>query len=120
MIDATATTLYPGGILNRASPSPGPSSASRRPSPRPPRARSLYATTQINNGDQTCKSNQVLHGEAASLIDKIHANSHYIPSVADPLDPISVRQQDQGPGVHGVPVRGRADRAGTAPTSPST
>jgi hypothetical protein len=30
-----------------------------------------------------------MHGEAASLMDKIKANSHYNPSVADPLDPIT-------------------------------
>src|SRR5205823_146634 len=48
-----------------------------------------YATKQIDSGDQTCKSNQVMHGEAASLINKIKANSHYIASVADSLDPIT-------------------------------
>ena len=37
-----------------------------------------------------------------------------------PARPGHVRQEDQGADVHGLPVGGRADRAGTAPTSPST
>src|SRR5207248_5011747 len=41
------------------------------------------------NGDQTCKSNQVLHGEAADLMAKIRDNNYYNPSVADPLDPVT-------------------------------
>jgi hypothetical protein len=90
-IDATATTLYPGGILNtgfavdwaiqrqqEAQPAgPGPNQGQP------------YAYKQIQSGDQTCKSNQVLHGEAANLLAKIRANSHYVPAVADALDPIS-------------------------------
>ncbi len=31
----------------------------------------------------------MLHGEAANLSAKIAANSHYVPSVADPLDPVT-------------------------------
>ncbi len=31
----------------------------------------------------------MLHGEAASLMDKIRANAHYVPPVADPLDPVT-------------------------------
>src|SRR5205085_6061208 len=33
--------------------------------------------------------NQALHGEAANLLAKIRANSHYNPTVADPLDPVT-------------------------------
>src|SRR5439155_20521713 len=40
-------------------------------------------------GDATCAANQALHGEAADLSAKITANSHYVPSVADPLDPVT-------------------------------
>jgi hypothetical protein len=48
-----------------------------------------WALKQIQNGDQTCKSNQVLHGEAVNLIAKIHANQYYVPAVADPVSPIT-------------------------------
>ncbi len=88
-IDTTATTLYPGGILNQGFAVAWAEQRQQEAQPAPAKGTQPYATTQINNGDQTCKSNQVLHGEAASLITKIHANSHYVPSVADPLDPIS-------------------------------
>jgi uncharacterized protein len=90
-IDTTATTLYPGGILNtgfavawaiqrqqEAQPS-GPGANQGQP----------YAHQQIQNGDQTCKADQVLHGEAANLLAKIRANSHYVKKIADPLDPIT-------------------------------
>src|SRR6202035_1807632 len=48
-----------------------------------------YADQQIAAGDQRCKANQALHGEAADLMTKIKAHAHYVPSVADPLDPIT-------------------------------
>jgi hypothetical protein len=89
-IDATATTLEPGGILNtgfavawanerqqNAEPATGPNKGQG------------WAYQQIKSGDQTCKQNQVLHGEAQNLPATIRANSHYRPKVADPLDPIT-------------------------------
>jgi predicted acyl esterase len=88
-IDNTATTLYPGGILNtgfalawgeqRAQDALPASAAGGQP----------WALKQIQDGDQTCKSNQALHGEAPGLIAKVRANIHYMPSVADPLSPIT-------------------------------
>ena len=45
-----------------------------------------YAEDRIKNGDTVCKDNQVLHPEAADLMAKIRQNSHYVPSIADPLD----------------------------------
>ena len=88
-IDATATTLYPGGILNTGFAVAWAQQRQEEAEPAGPNSGQPYAYTQIQNGDQTCKSNQVLHGEAANLMDKIDANSHYNASVADPLDPIS-------------------------------
>jgi predicted acyl esterase len=88
LIDATATTLYPGGILNdgfavawaeqrqqNAEPAIGPGHGQE------------WANTRIKEGDKTCEANQVLHGEAANLLQKIKENSLYHPQVADPLDP---------------------------------
>jgi predicted acyl esterase len=88
-IDATATTLYPGGILNTGFAVAWAQQRQAEAEPAGPNSGQPYAYQQIQNGDQTCKSNQVLHGEAASLMDKIRANSHYNAPVADPLDPVT-------------------------------
>jgi uncharacterized protein len=90
VIDATATTLYPGGIVNNgfavawaeqrqqnAEPATGPGHGQE------------WANTRINEGDATCAANQDLHGEAANLLQKIKENSLYHPKVADPLDPVT-------------------------------
>ncbi len=88
-LDATATTLYPGGILNTGFAVAWAQQRQQEAEPAGPNSGQPYAYQQIQNGDQTCAANQVLHGEAASLMDKIRANSHYNPPVADPLDPIT-------------------------------
>jgi hypothetical protein len=88
-IDATATTLYPGGILNTGFAVAWAQQRQEEAEPAGANSGQPYAYQQIQNGDQTCNSNQVLHGEAASLMDKIDANAHYNPPVADPLDPIT-------------------------------
>ena len=89
VIDATATTLYPGGILNTGFAVPWAEERQQEAQPAPAPGTQPYATQQINSGDQTCKNNQVLHGEAADLMAKIRANNYYNPSVADPLDPVT-------------------------------
>ncbi len=88
VIDATATTLYPGGVLNTGF-------AVAWAEQRQQNAESAvvaghgqgWAHERIEEGDTKCKANQALHGEAANLMDKIKANSTYNPAVADPLDP---------------------------------
>jgi predicted acyl esterase len=90
VIDATATTLYPGGVLNdgfavawaeqrqqNAEPATGPGHGQE------------WANTRISEGDATCKANQALHGQAANLLQKIKENSLYHPKIADPLDPVT-------------------------------
>jgi predicted acyl esterase len=91
VIDATASTLYPGGNLNtgfavawakerqQEAQAAGTGAEGTQP----------YAETRVADGDQTCIDNQVLHPEAADLMKKIRHNSHYIPKVADPLDPVT-------------------------------
>jgi uncharacterized protein len=86
-IDATATTLIPGGDLNTGFAVTWAEQRQAEAEPAGPHSGQPYAYQQIQNGDQTCKQNQVLHGEAASLMAKIRANSHYVPRVADQLDP---------------------------------
>jgi predicted acyl esterase len=91
-IDATATTLYPGGILNTGFAVPY---AVQRQQEAQPAGQGLkntqaYAEERVRNGDETCKQNQALHGEAEHLLAKIRRNRHYRPSVADPVDPITL------------------------------
>jgi hypothetical protein len=89
VIDATATTLYPGGILNTGFAVAWAQQRQHEAEPAGPNSGQPWAYQRVQQGDQTCKANQVLHGEAASLIDKVRANAHYNPAVADPLDPIT-------------------------------
>jgi predicted acyl esterase len=88
-IDATATTLYPGGILNTGFAVAWALQRQQEAQPAGDPGAQPYAEQQIKAGDQTCKQDQVLHGEAENLPATIRANSHYRPQVADPLDPIS-------------------------------
>jgi len=88
-IDNTATTLYPGGILNTGFALAWGEERVHDGLPASPTGGQSWALKQIQAGDQTCKSNQVLHSEAPNLIAKVRANVHYVPSVADPLSPIT-------------------------------
>jgi predicted acyl esterase len=88
-IDASATTLYPGGILNTGFAVAWTLERQHEAQPAGAKGTQPYAETQIKRGDTTCKANQVLHGEAANLLAKVRANAHYVPKVADQLDPIT-------------------------------
>src|SRR4051812_11974624 len=83
-IDQTQTTLYPGGILNTGFALQWAKERVHDAEPASPKGGQSWAYQQIQQGDQTCKSNQALHGEAANLLSKIQANQHYKPKVADP------------------------------------
>jgi uncharacterized protein len=87
LIDATATTLYPGGILNTGFAVAWAEQRQQNAEPAGPTNGQHWAYERIQEGDQTCAKNQALHGEAANLLEKIKANSTYNPPVADPLDP---------------------------------
>jgi uncharacterized protein len=89
VIDATQTTLYPGGLLNTGFAVAWAQERIHDAEPASPTGGQGWAYKQIQQGDQTCKANQVLHGEAVDLMAKIRANNHYVPSVADPLAPIT-------------------------------
>ncbi len=89
VIDATATTLYPGGVLNTGFAVPWAQQRQQEAQPAGPNSGQPWAYQRIKGGDTTCAANQVLHGEAADLNAKIAANSHYDPAVADPLDPVT-------------------------------
>ncbi|MCW2791344.1 MAG: peptidase [Nocardioides sp.] len=90
-IDATATTLYPGGNLNTGFAVAWAKERQEQAQPAGTGAHGTqpYAEQRVAEGDTTCRGNQALHGEAANLMGKIRQNSHYRPKVADPLDPVS-------------------------------
>jgi uncharacterized protein len=89
VIDQTATTLYPGGILNTGFAVAWAKERVHDALPASKNGGQAWAYQRIQQGDQTCKDDQALHGEAVNLIAKTYANRFYVPSVADPLDPIT-------------------------------
>ncbi|MEA2494406.1 MAG: uncharacterized protein QOJ29_2317 [Thermoleophilaceae bacterium] len=89
LIDATQTTLYPGGVLNTGFAVDWAKERAKEAQPAGEKAGQEWAYKRVQEGDQTCKDNQVLHAEAADLLGKIKQNSHYRPEVADPLSPVT-------------------------------
>jgi len=87
VIDATATTLYPGGILNDGFAVAWAQQRQQNAEPASPGHGQAWANEQIEKGDTTCAANQALHGEATDLLQKIKENATYNPKVADELDP---------------------------------
>jgi uncharacterized protein len=97
VIDATQTTLYPGGILNTGFALAWALERIHDAKPASPNGGQPWAYQRIQEGDQTCEANQTLHAEAADLLAKIRANDHYVPEVADPLAPITFVNKIKAP-----------------------
>jgi len=89
VLDATATTLYPGGVLNTGFAVAWAEDRQFDAEPAGPSEGEHWAYEQIQKGDTTCAANQNLHGEASNLLGEIKENSTYNPAVADSLDPIT-------------------------------
>jgi predicted acyl esterase len=89
VIDATATTLYPGGLRNDGFAVNWAKERQHEALPAGPNAGQPWAWKQIQSGDQVCKDNQALHGEAQDLLKTIAENSHYRREIADPIDPVT-------------------------------
>ena len=89
VIDATATTLYPGGVLNDGFAVAWANERQQNAEPASPGHGQSWATDKIKAGDLTCKDNQALHGMAQNLPKTIAENAHYRAAVADPLDPVT-------------------------------
>ena len=89
LIDQVQTTLYPGGILNTGFALEWAKDRIHDAKPAGPNGGQPWAYERIQEGDQTCADNQVMHGEAVNLLSKIHNNRWYKPRVADPLSPIT-------------------------------
>jgi uncharacterized protein len=88
-LDSSETTLFAGGIANTGFAIPWAGERQHDAEPAGPGSGQPWAYKRIQQHDQTCKLNQALHAEAPNLAAKIRANTHYVPSVADPLDPIT-------------------------------
>src|SRR5215218_4307182 len=89
VIDNTATTLYPGGILNTGFALSSAKDRVHDAKPASARGGQAWALKRISEGDRTCKANQALHTEAVDLLAKTHRNRYYVPRVADPLAPVT-------------------------------
>ncbi|MEA2459565.1 MAG: uncharacterized protein QOC95_2537 [Thermoleophilaceae bacterium] len=87
VIDATQTTLYPGGVLNTGFAVDWAKERQHEALPASADGGQDWAYKRIQEGDQTCAANQALHGQAADLLAKIRANNHYKPKIVDPLTP---------------------------------
>ncbi|HLJ99575.1 MAG TPA: CocE/NonD family hydrolase [Streptosporangiaceae bacterium] len=88
-IDSSITILHPGGLLNTGFALTWIKERNHDALPASRTGGQAWAYLEILRGDRTCKANQVLHGEAVNLVAKTYANNFYVPSVADPLDPIT-------------------------------
>ncbi len=97
VIDSTATTLYPGGILNTGFAVQWAKDRVHDAEPASPTGGQPWALKRIQQGDAVCRANQVLHAEAVNLIAQINANRYYVPSVADPLAPITFVHKIKAP-----------------------
>ncbi len=87
VVDNSATTLYPGGILNTGFALQWAQDRLDDAQVSGPDSGQAWAWKQIQSGDEVCKENQTLHTEAANLIAKTRRNSFYRPKSADPLSP---------------------------------
>ncbi len=89
VIDNSATTLYPGGLLNTGFALAWAEERVHDALPASATGGEGWALKRIQQGDRTCKANQVLHGAAVDLVAKVRANAYYVPAVADPVSPIT-------------------------------
>ena len=97
VLDSTQTTLYPGGILNTGFALSWGEQRVHDALPASPTGGQAWAYQRIRAGDQTCRRNQALHGEATNLVAEIHRNAHIVPAIADPLDPITFVHKIKAP-----------------------
>ena len=89
VIDATPTTLYPGGILNTGFAVAWAKERQQNALPAGPGKGQAWAWDRVQNGDQVCKADQALHGEAQDLMKTIRDNSHYDnQAYIDSIDPV--------------------------------
>jgi predicted acyl esterase len=88
VIDDSASTLYPGGILNTGFTLPWAQDRDHDALPASKTGGQAWVLQEIAKGDKVCKANQALHAEAVNLVKKVYANPFYVPKAADPVSPI--------------------------------
>ncbi len=88
-IDSTITTLYPGGDLNTGFAGTWATQRVQDAEPFSRTADQSYARARIRQGDQICRSNQALHGEAVNLTREITQQRYFHPGFDNPLDPVT-------------------------------
>ena len=90
VIDATPTTLYPGGVLNTGFAVAWAEERQQNAQPAGPGHGQAWAWDRIKAGDTACAANQALHGEAQDLPKTIRDNSHYDNTAyIDSIDPVT-------------------------------
>jgi hypothetical protein len=87
VIDNTATTLYPGAVLNTGFALPYARARDHDAEAAAPGRGEAWALQRIRGGDRVCRANQALHPEAVNEVSTVFANRYYRPSVANPLNP---------------------------------
>ena len=97
VVDSTATTLYPGALLNTGFALEWAKDRADDARPATSTRGQRWAYDRISEGDRTCRDNQVLHAEAVDLLAKNRENAFYRPSVADPLSPDTFVDRIQTP-----------------------
>jgi uncharacterized protein len=97
VIDNTDTTLYAGGLLNTGFAVPYAAQRDHDALPASPTGGQPWALRRIQQGDETCKANQVLHTEAVSQVSRIASTRYYVPSIVDPLAPITFVNKIKAP-----------------------
>ena len=110
VIDDTATTLYPGGILNTGFAVPFAQARDFDAEPASPGHGEAWALQRIRGGDRTCRANQVLHPEAVNEVAETERQPLLRAVGGEPTEPRHVRAQDPRAGVPRVSVDRRADR----------
>jgi hypothetical protein len=88
-IDSTITTLYPGGDLNTGFAGTWATQRVQDAEPFSRTADQAYALKRIREGDQVCRANQALHGEAVNLTREITQQRYFHPGFDNPLDPVT-------------------------------
>jgi hypothetical protein len=86
VVDSTAATLYPGGILNT-----GFTLGWARDRDHDALPASDWPSRGRSNGSSRAigRNNQVLHGDAVNQVEKARTNHYLVPSVANPLAPVT-------------------------------
>ena len=109
-IDATASTLYPGGVLNTGFAVAWAEQRQQNAEPASPGHGQAWATKRIEEGDQTCAANQAAARRGHEPDGKDQGQRDLQPAGRRPARPDHVREEHRRADVHGLPVGGRADR----------